>query len=156
MTQAPTVKELAQDVVNFVPTEDEPGRWDHRYVLPLARAVQALTTRLERATAEAAVLLDAANVALGHLTGGMDGDWREVDYLDLLRTAVHNHAPLATALLASIAEKDKRIAELDANQLPKGCVAVCPNGDCTREGADEWARCGNVECPLRAAKVLEG
>ena len=33
-------------------------------------------------------LRDAANVALGHLTGGMDGDWRDCDPIELLREAL--------------------------------------------------------------------
>lgn len=35
-----------------------------------------------------AKLRDAANVALGHLTGGMDGDWRDCDPVELLREAL--------------------------------------------------------------------
>ena len=33
-------------------------------------------------------LLDACRVALGHLTGGMDGDWRNCDAADLLRATI--------------------------------------------------------------------
>ena len=33
-------------------------------------------------------LRDAVNVALGHMTGGMDGDWRDCDPVDLLRKAL--------------------------------------------------------------------
>lgn len=38
--------------------------------------------------AEVEKLRDAANVALGWLTGGMDGDWREFNPTDLLREAL--------------------------------------------------------------------
>lgn len=43
---------------------------------------------IQRLREENARLLDAANVALGHLTGGMDGDWRDVDPAELLRQAI--------------------------------------------------------------------
>lgn len=33
-------------------------------------------------------LLDALQVCLGHLTGGMDGDWRECDPIELARAAI--------------------------------------------------------------------
>lgn len=35
-------------------------------------------------------LRDAANVALGHLTGGMDGEWRDCNTIDLLRSALRH------------------------------------------------------------------
>lgn len=35
-----------------------------------------------------AELLEACNVALGHMTGGMDGDWRDCDPITLLREAI--------------------------------------------------------------------
>lgn len=41
---------------------------------------------------EAKRLRDAANVALGHLTGGMDGDWRDCDPAELLRSALRHNA----------------------------------------------------------------
>ncbi|WP_334130191.1 hypothetical protein [Sneathiella sp.] len=41
-----------------------------------------------RLIAAAPELVDALNVALGHLTGGVDGDWRDCDYLDLIRAAL--------------------------------------------------------------------
>jgi hypothetical protein len=37
-------------------------------------------------------LRDAANVALGHLTGGMDGEWRDCNTIDLLRSALRHNA----------------------------------------------------------------
>lgn len=42
----------------------------------------------EKALEREAKLRDAANVALGHLTGGMDGDWRDCDPIELLREAL--------------------------------------------------------------------
>jgi hypothetical protein len=42
----------------------------------------------EKALEREAKLRDAANVALGHLTGGMDGDWRDCDPVELLREAL--------------------------------------------------------------------
>ncbi|MFT4076454.1 MAG: hypothetical protein QM647_13090 [Asticcacaulis sp.] len=33
-------------------------------------------------------LLDACQVAIGHLTGGMDGDWRDCDPVAVLRAAI--------------------------------------------------------------------
>ena len=33
-------------------------------------------------------LLDALHVALGHMTGGMDGDWRDCNPLDVIRAAI--------------------------------------------------------------------
>lgn len=38
-------------------------------------------------------LRDAANVALGCATGGMDGDWRDCDHVALLRYALHGYEP---------------------------------------------------------------
>lgn len=34
---------------------------------------------------------DAANVALSHMTGGMDGDWRDCDPVELLRDALRSY-----------------------------------------------------------------
>lgn len=34
-------------------------------------------------------LLDACKVALGHMTGGMDGDWRDCDPIILLRDTIY-------------------------------------------------------------------
>lgn len=33
-------------------------------------------------------VLDALNVMLGHMTGGMDGDWRDCDPVALARAAI--------------------------------------------------------------------
>lgn len=41
-----------------------------------------------RLIAAAPDLLDACRVALGHFTGGMDGDWRDCDPSELLRAAL--------------------------------------------------------------------
>lgn len=41
-----------------------------------------------RLIAAAPELLDALQVMLGHMTGGMDGDWRDCDYLALARAAI--------------------------------------------------------------------
>lgn len=43
--------------------------------------------------AAAPELLDACNVAMGHLTGGMDGDWRDCDPIELLRIAIAKATP---------------------------------------------------------------
>jgi len=42
----------------------------------------------EKAIERLGKLRDAANIALGHLTGGMDGDWRDCDPIELLREAL--------------------------------------------------------------------
>lgn len=42
----------------------------------------------EKAIEQMAKIRDAANVALGHFTGGMDGDWRDCDPVELLRDAL--------------------------------------------------------------------
>ena len=42
-------------------------------------------------------LRDAANVALGHLTGGMDGDWRDCNPVELLRSVLTHNAVLSSA-----------------------------------------------------------
>lgn len=47
---------------------------------------------LDHAADEIEKLRDAANVALGHLTGGMDGDWRDTDPVQLLRDALMPNA----------------------------------------------------------------
>lgn len=41
-----------------------------------------------RLIAAAPDLFDALNVALGWATGGMDGDWRECDHVELMRAAI--------------------------------------------------------------------
>ena len=46
-----------------------------------------------RLIAAAPDLLDACNVAFGHLTGGMDGDWRDCDPVKLLRNAIAKAMP---------------------------------------------------------------
>lgn len=38
--------------------------------------------------AAAPELLDALQVMLGHMTGGMDGDWRDCDFMALARAAI--------------------------------------------------------------------
>lgn len=43
---------------------------------------------LKDARIELARLRDAVNVALGHHTGGMDGDWRNCDLIELLRSVL--------------------------------------------------------------------
>lgn len=60
---------------NRLPAKDACG-WGYRYLGPIP------------SHAEFAALLGAARVALGHLTGGMDDDWRDTDPVDLLRAAI--------------------------------------------------------------------
>ena len=63
-------------------------------------------------------------------------------------------AALLTATIATIASLTAQVDALGKERRTPGTVEVCPNGDCTREGAEEWGRCGNVECPLRAKENL--
>lgn len=42
-------------------------------------------------------LRDAANIALGHLTGGIDGEWRDCNAIDLLLSALRTNAMLIVA-----------------------------------------------------------
>jgi hypothetical protein len=55
----------------------------------LLEAVSALSATPASASSDRAALIDACNVALGHLTGGLDGDWRDCDAAALLRDAIH-------------------------------------------------------------------
>jgi hypothetical protein len=50
--------------------------------------LEGVHEEIQELQAEAERLRDAANVALGHLTGGMDGDWRDCDPIQLLRDAL--------------------------------------------------------------------
>lgn len=54
------------------------------------RAMRAAKHEIER-------LRDAANVALGWLTGGMDGDWRDCDPAKLLRDVLSPNAEASGA-----------------------------------------------------------
>jgi hypothetical protein len=47
---------------------------------------------LREAADEIEKLRDATNVALGWLTGGMDGDWRDCDLVELLRNVLPPNA----------------------------------------------------------------
>lgn len=49
-----------------------------------------------RLIAAAPELYDALNVALGHATGGMDGDWRNCDHIQLMRDALARATPQGT------------------------------------------------------------
>ena len=41
-----------------------------------------------RLIAAAPEMLEALTVALGHMTGGMDGEWRDCDPVELIRAAI--------------------------------------------------------------------
>lgn len=63
--------------------------------LPVCQLLWPTTERTEAETEANALLiaaapdmLDALKVALGHLTGGMDGDWRNCDPRALIRAAI--------------------------------------------------------------------
>jgi hypothetical protein len=55
---------------------------------PLAQRIKSVYDA--RLIADAPKLLDALRVCLGHLTGGMDGDWRDCDPAELARAAIAN------------------------------------------------------------------
>jgi len=63
--------------------------WDRETTMSIpARPERDVDLVLSSAADEIDRLRDAANVALGHLTGGMDGDWRDCDPIELLREAL--------------------------------------------------------------------
>jgi len=65
-----------------------------------------------------AELLDACRVALGHMTGGMDGEWRDCDPIELLREV------LTRAPLPKIEGLAEAIDILEAHMQDMGDMAV--------------------------------
>lgn len=64
--------------------------WDDEYhvVKSMCDKIESLRSQLAETQDKLHKIRDAANVALGHMTGGRDGDWRDCDPVEILQEAL--------------------------------------------------------------------
>ncbi len=158
------VTEIADDVIAYKPTSDEPGLWEHRDVLKLVMALRASEQKcagleanviIWRNTAECSErALDVAEQKCAAMVIERD----EYNYLAALHK--ERSGDLEAALFIErtassvLAEK---VAKLEAGQRTPGTVEVCKldyrhgTMGCERNLARAQKNCKFHDCPIRAA-----
>lgn len=75
-----------RDVVGRLREIADHMKQDHAIFAP--GSLLSAAALIERQAGEIERLREACNIALGHLTTGMDGDWKDCDPAEMLRAAL--------------------------------------------------------------------